>query len=117
MRSGLAVQRPSRTRSCATLSARHLDAGNRWVLLLSGEADVATEVMLREELAYTLTVDADHVVVDLRELAFCDVACAHLLLRTRRAVPVTLTGATGSVRRILELLDTLQVTSPRPALG
>ena len=42
------------------------------------------------------------------DLTFCDVASAHLLLTARRRVPLILSGATGSVRRVFDLLDVLQ---------
>ncbi len=97
----------SRTVSCATLRARHLD-GDPWVLELSGEADIATMGMLRRELALLTTVDHAMAEVDVTDLTFCDVASAHLLLTARRRVPLVLSGATGSVKRVFDLLDVLQ---------
>ena len=98
----------SRTTSCATLQARHLDGGAVWTLELSGEADLATLGMLKEELAQVRTTSRDHLVVDVAKLTFCDVASAHLLRTARRTIPVTLSGATGSVRRVFDLLDAFQ---------
>ena len=46
--------------------------------------------------------------VDVTDLTFCDVASAHLLLTARRRVPLVLSGATGSVKRVFDLLDVLQ---------
>ena len=96
------------TRSCATLRSRHLDGGPSWVLELSGEADVATMGMLRLVLAQMATLDIEDVVVDVSDLAFCDVASAHLILTARRTIPVTVSGATGSVKRVFDLVDALQ---------
>ena len=104
----VATRQRTRTSSYATLRARHLDGGAFWVLELSGEADVATLGMLREELAQMVTLNREHVVVDVTKLAFCDVASAHLLLTARRTIPVTLSGATGSVERVFDLLSALQ---------
>ncbi|HWO52091.1 MAG TPA: STAS domain-containing protein [Ornithinibacter sp.] len=97
----------SRTISSGTLRARHLD-GQQWVLELSGEADVTTMDMLRRELAQVAIVDRADSVVDVTKLSFCDVASAHLILTARRTIPVTVTGATGSVQRVFDLVDALK---------
>jgi anti-anti-sigma regulatory factor len=78
------------------------------VLVLSGEADIATLGLLRRELELLTTVDHADAEVDLSDLTFCDVASAHLLLTARRRAPVVLTGATGPVKRLFDLLDALQ---------
>lgn len=113
----------TQSRSCATLRARHVDRGNSWALELSGEADIASLPMLTEELADAVGMGRDDLVVDVTGLRFCDVHSAHLILTARRRRPVSLTGATGSVKRIFELLDTLHVApddsasrgAPRPS--
>ncbi len=97
---------PSRTITCATLRARHLDA-EHWILELSGEADITTMDMLRRELEHVSATHRENSVVDVSNLSFCDVASAHLLLTARRTLPVTLSGATGSVERVLDLVDSL----------
>ena len=86
----VATRHWSQTTSCATLRARHLDEGRCWLLELSGEADVATRRLLRDELARLLAVDRDERVVDVSNLAFCDVASAHQLLTARRSGRVAL---------------------------
>jgi anti-anti-sigma regulatory factor len=91
-----------------TLRARHLAEGRSWVLELSGEADVATMGLLSQELAHIFSMHHEDVVVDVGNLAFCDVASAHLLLTAQRRDLVTVTGATGSVKRVLDLLEALQ---------
>lgn len=96
-------------RSSPTLRARHGDGGAAFrVLELSGEADVATVRMLAEELARARVADGCDVVVDVSELTFCDVASARLLRTAQRSVPVALRGATGPVKRVLDLVDALQ---------
>lgn len=98
----------SQTRSCATLCARHGDCKASWVLELSGEADIATLALLRQELAHMVAVQPADVVVDVTALAFCDVASAELILAARRTSPVRVVGATGSVKRLFDLLDRLK---------
>src|SRR5690349_10917496 len=96
----------SRTVSCATLRARHLEGASR-VLELSGESDIATIEMLRRELdLLTLQRPADGV-VDVTSLAFCDIASAHLIVTARRTVPVSVVGARRSVERVFDLLEAL----------
>jgi hypothetical protein len=97
----------SETLSCATLRARHLDAAP-WVLELSGEADIATLGLLRHELTQLVRSQCAHAVVDVSPLLFCDVASTHLILTARRLMPVTVTGATGSVKRVFDLMESLQ---------
>ena len=105
----VATHQWSRTRSCATLRARRLDAGPRWVLELFGEADIAALSLLEQELAQMARMNREEVVVDVARLAFCDVACAQLVRSVRRTHPVTVVGATGRVKRVFDLLDALQM--------
>lgn len=97
----------SETVTCATLSARHLDAAP-WVLELSGEADIATLSLLRQELTQLARSQCEHAVLDVTPLSFCDVASSHLILTARRLAPVTVIGATGSVKRVFDLMESLQ---------
>jgi anti-anti-sigma regulatory factor len=78
------------------------------MLELSGEADIATLGLLKQELARVATLQRPDVVVDVTGLAFCDVASAELILATRRTNPVTVIGARGTVKRVFDLLDALQ---------
>lgn len=105
----VATRECTRTKSYATLRVRHLDGGASWMLELSGEADIATVGLLGQELAHAATMQRADVVVDLSGLGFCDVASAELILSARRSHLVTLIGATGSVKRVFDLLDALQV--------
>lgn len=100
--------RCSRRRQYLRLWARHLDGGACWVLELSGEADVATLDLLRQELAHLATTNTREAVVDVTRLEFCDVAAAQVILVAGCTVPFTLRGATGPVKRVFDLLDALQ---------
>ena len=97
---------PSRT--CATLRTQHLDRGPDGVLVLSGEADLATRTMLREALAEAVAMNRERLIVDVTRLRFCDVQSAHLILRAGGTTPVHVTGSAGTVKRVLDLVDSLQ---------
>lgn len=106
---GVAVTSLSpQTRSCATLRARHRDEESPGVLELSGEADIATLAMLGAELAESVATNPEHLVVDVADLRFCDVHSAHLILTACRTSPTRVTGATGSVKRVFDLLTSLE---------
>lgn len=94
--------------SCATLQARHRSDGQTWVLELSGQADIATFGLVRMVVAQMATVTDEGIAVDVGGLDFCDVASAHLITTSRRTMPVTVRGATGSVKRVFDLLDAIQ---------
>lgn len=104
----VATRQWSRTSSCATLQTRYMDEGRSLVLELSGEADIATMGLLRQELGGILATRREGVVVDVHHLAFCDVSSAQLLLSAQRRNRVTVSGATGSVKRVLALLEAPQ---------
>lgn len=97
----------SRHREHLRLRTRHLDDGASWVLELSGETDIASLGLLRRELAHLASSNRAEAVVDVARLQFCDVAAAELLLVAGRRIPFTLRGATGRVKRVLDLLDAL----------
>ena len=99
----------SGTRSDFALRARHLDDGALWLLELSGEADITTLALLRQELALLAATTHEDAVVDVTRLTFCAVASAHMILTARRTKPVTVRGATGSVKRVFDLLDALRM--------
>lgn len=99
---------PPQTRSYSTLRVRHRDEGVSGVLELSGEADIATLFLLKDELERAVLANPDHLVVDVSGLRFCDVHSAHMILTACRTEPVSVTGATGSVRRVFDLLATWQ---------
>lgn len=94
--------------TCATLKARHRSDGRTWVLELSGEADIATFGLVRMVVAQMATVTDECIAVDVGNLDFCDVASAHLITTSRGTTPITVWGATGSVKRVFDLLDAIQ---------
>ena len=106
-----AVQASPRTRVRATLSAVHRDGGPRGVLELSGEADIATMTLLRVELDRAVRRHPEHLVVDVSTLRFCDVRCARLILSACRTTGASLTGASGTVQRVLELVGSIDPDS------
>ena len=83
--------------------------------MLCGEADVLSLPMLTEELAHAVAMSPELLVVDVTDLSFCDVRCAHAILAARQAVPTDLIGAVGSVRRVLDALSSLQPLSRHPS--
>lgn len=99
----------SPTRSDLTLAARHREGGAVWLLELSGEANIATFALLRQELALLATTNHRDAVVDVTSLTFCDVASAHMILAAQRTKPLTVRGAKGSVKRVFDLLDALRM--------
>lgn len=70
-----------------------------------GEADLFTMEALVDALETALAMRPDHLVIDLHRLTFCDVACGQRLSEAARSTGVTVLGAGGEVRRVLELLD------------
>ena len=90
------------------LLARQVDRGAVSDLELSGEADLTTLTVLRQALAQSLARHGEPVVIDVSGLRFCDIHSAQLILSVGRTTPTTVIGAQGSVRRVLELLDSLQ---------
>lgn len=78
-----------------------------WLLELSGEVDIATSAPLRHELGLLAATTHEDAVVDVTRLTFCDAGSAHMILTARRTKPLTVRGATGSVKRVFDLLDAL----------
>lgn len=97
-----------RTSTRTMLMARQVGRGAVSSLELSGEADLTTLTILRLALARSLGMHGDHVVIDVTGLRFCDIHSAQLILSVSRTTPTTVIGAHGSVRRVMELLDSLQ---------
>lgn len=99
---------PSTMSPSTILRARLVDRGAVSALELSGEADLTTLVVLRQALEAALERHGARVVIDVTGLQFCDVHSAMLILSVSRATPTSVIGAQGSVRRVLETLDSLQ---------
>ncbi|MDP9257463.1 MAG: STAS domain-containing protein [Actinomycetota bacterium] len=85
-------------------------------LRLIGELDLNTAEQLEAELAHTRKHSPPSV-IDLSELRFLDLAGLRALQRAghRDAVPARVVGATGIVRRLIELTQTLDADSPLTA--
>jgi len=98
------------------LLVMHEDRGSAWVLSLSGEADLFTQGLLEDQLDTALAMGRESLVLDVRRLTFCDVACAQRVLAATRTGSATLFGATGEVKRVFELLDADE-TLPRRNVG
>jgi anti-anti-sigma regulatory factor len=94
----------------------HEDRGSAWVLSLSGEADLFTQGLLEDQLDTALAMGRESLVLDVRRLTFCDVACAQRVLAATRTGSATLLGASGEVKRVFELLDADE-TLPRRNIG
>jgi anti-anti-sigma factor len=82
--------------------------GDRTVVWLSGEYDIATLTVLAKGLARAIALDDADVVVDLTELQFIDAAIIGLLIRTRnflrsRSRNLTLRNPPRFVQRILDI--------------
>lgn len=99
---------PSTISPSTVLRARLVDRGTVSALELSGEADLTTLTVLRQALEAALERHGARVVIDVTGLRFCDVHSAMLILSVSRATPTSVIGAQGSVRRVLETLDSLQ---------
>jgi anti-anti-sigma factor len=82
--------------------------GDRTVVWLSGEHDIATLTVLAKGLASAIALDDADLVVDLTELQFIDAAIIGLLIRTRnflrpRSRNLTLRNPPRFTRRILDI--------------
>jgi anti-anti-sigma regulatory factor len=86
------------------LQIQHRAEGPVSVLVMVGEADLATRSLLERELA-GLGTDHHETVIDVSGLAFCGVDCAQLVLAAAVRATVAVVGATGSVKRVFDLLD------------
>ncbi|HEY4828181.1 MAG TPA: STAS domain-containing protein [Solirubrobacteraceae bacterium] len=81
------------------LTVEHFDEGDRRVVVLAGELDVATADIAEQALEHGLDV------LDLSRLEFMDSAGVRILLGIcrERQDPLVVRGVTRPVRRILEL--------------
>ena len=93
------------------------------VVALSGDVDLSTRPQVAEALAAVWAPGTDHLLIDLRECTFLDCSCLDLLWQACDGAPLggqcVITGAQGSVRRVLALtgfLDTVaEVVDVDPA--
>ncbi len=80
---------------------------------LEGELDIASLVRLRRLFDAALG-DRRHMVLDLRRLRFVDLPGVRLLAELSRSCDLEVSGATGQVARLLDLLR-LRAREPVPA--
>jgi anti-anti-sigma regulatory factor len=99
------------------LRARYREDGAFGVLELSGEADIATFGLLRQELAQLAATSCAGAVLDVTRLTFCDVASAYMIQAAQLTMPLTVLGAKGSVKRVFDLLDAVRVQRLPQYLG
>lgn len=89
--------------------------GERVVVLLSGEADLSTAAVLREELERSLAFRAPSLVIDARELTFCDLSGLDAL---HDAVDVAeQSGVTVTLRPSAQLRWLVAVLAGAPTTG
>ena len=103
--SGIAARRPIETTLLDLTVSTDVD---RCVLRLAGDLDLCSAQLLEESLAAVLDGGCRDITVDLSRLAFCDCAGLSALVGTRVALrrdggDLTLAGATGQVRRLIDL--------------
>jgi anti-anti-sigma factor len=94
--------------------------GDRTVVWLSGEYDIATLTALAEALASAIATRDANLVVDLTEVLFIDAATIGLLIRARnflrsRSRHLTLRNPQRWVRRILEVCGVAALIDSAPA--
>jgi anti-sigma B factor antagonist len=77
-------------------------------LVVAGELDIATAPLLEAKLEEARDLDVTDILVDVHALKFCDAAGTRPLrsfVSERGGKSSRIVGATGVVRRVLELLD------------
>jgi anti-anti-sigma factor len=90
------------------------------VLELAGEYDISTGDDLRAALDGELPAPHGLLVIDLTRVTFMDAHCTGMLISAASNRLVVVVGATGSVARVLEVLDPgqhLPRRRTRPRLG
>jgi anti-anti-sigma factor len=94
--------------------------GNRTVVWLSGEYDIANMTALADELAAAIGLDNADLVVDMTEVQFIDVATIGVLVRAhsfllRRSHRLTLRNPAKCVRRVIDILGLAQLIDSAPS--
>lgn len=88
------------------------DLGRFHVLDIAGECDMSTEADLRTALDEAPTAESGALILDLSRLAFCDGACAAIILAAGQGTDLVVTGAAGVTARVFDVLDPTE-TVPR----
>jgi anti-anti-sigma factor len=90
-------------------------------VVLSGEIDVAVQTELRTVLSSVVATATGAIELDLHQLTFLDCSGVNEFVRAhvhaqRHGRPLTVSGARGVVRLVLEVTDALRVlTADQPA--
>lgn len=92
------------------LSIRVDESGTRRTVKLEGSCDLATAPRLRQALHALVPPDVDEVVLDVSELDFVDSTGLGVVLGAMRRLregggSLSIAGAHGIVRRVLEITD------------
>ena len=104
------TQQLSERRSSAELSVSPCSSGPGLVVVIGGEADWMTAGRLREDLAAALAYGPRSLVLDLTDLAFCNLQGMRALVAAVEAaeavgVDVTLHGMSPQLLRLYELVQ------------
>ncbi len=118
----IAARKPTETTLLDLTVSADVD---RCVVRLAGDLDLCSAGLLEENLTALLDSGCRDITVDLSRLAFCDCAGLSALIGARLALgreggDLTLAGATGQVRRIIELagfLETCDIDGVPPSAG
>jgi anti-sigma B factor antagonist len=101
-----------------SFTIREERTGATTVLRLAGELDMTTAPCLRSRLDDLISAGRSQILVDLRELTFCDSAGLTTLIQGDRHCTAAggwlrLTGPSGHVARVLEMSGVLDVLAYR----
>lgn len=93
--------------------------GERTVVWLRGEHDMATSAELTQTLARAIAIDDADVVVDLSDVEFLDCSAIGIILRARdflgpRSRSLTLRAPRRSARRVLDACGLAELIDPNP---
>jgi anti-sigma B factor antagonist len=108
------------TPSPSLMDVERRDAGDRTVLAVSGEVDIASSPALRSELEAALDAGAPELWVDLGATTFMDSSGLQVLLQTHQRAEglrrrLTIVCPPGNVRRVLDLTGVINGLDVRDA--
>lgn len=93
--------------------------GERTVVWLRGEHDIATKAELSETLARAIAIDDAHLVVDLSQVQFMDASTVGVIVRARDLLlphsrVLSLRAPARCARRVLDACGLAELVDPRP---
>jgi len=99
----------SPTHSAGTITVQQRAAGDRVVVAVSGELDMASAPVLRSAISTALDAGAQHLWVDLCATEFMDSSGIHLLIDTHQRVQdlgrrLAIVCPPGPVRRVFDVV-------------